>query len=181
MSLMNLEKAAKKYESEPMKGNIARLIDFDRYHCLLAGKMTAALELQRRYPCFPSAFLEWLQLCDGGLLFDTVMLSSKGHDAALDLDFDTYEDFNSDRARAELGLPDGYVVFALRSYGDVLCFHAEKDDGKVYLWDVEEGAFSESWDTFADWITEEIDTGVRLIADEVLDPLSIKAGDADDE
>ena len=89
--------------------------------------------------------------------------------------------FNNDRARDELGLPDGYVVFALRSYGDVLCFHEEEGDGKVYLWDIEEGAFTEIWDSFTDWITEEIDDGVRLIADGVLEPLSIKAEDTDDE
>ena len=33
MSFMNLEKATAKNETEPMKGNISRLVDFDIYHC----------------------------------------------------------------------------------------------------------------------------------------------------
>jgi hypothetical protein len=176
MSFMNLAKAAAKYTDEPMKGNIQRLTDFDAYHCLIAGSLGTSLKLQDKYPCFPMAYLDWTKICDGGLLFDTVMLSTKGHDDKLDLDFDTYDDMNSADAYSDFNLPEGYVVFAMRSYGDPICFNANEKDGKVYLWDKENADFSDIWDTFADWLTEEIDDGVKLIADDVLEPLSIKAG-----
>lgn len=181
MSFMNIEKAASVYKDEPMKGNMERLRDFDLYHCLLAGRLGTSLKLQEKYPCFPVAYLEWIKICDGGLLFDTVLLSSKGHDDSLDLDFDTYDDLNTDDVHAELGLPEGYIVFALRSYGDPICFNANEKDGKVYLWDVENGEFSDIWDSFADWMTEEIDDAIRLIAEDALSPLEIKLGGDVDE
>ena len=172
MGFMDLAKAQKVYTEEPMRGNIERLLDFDEYHCLLSGRAGIAIKLQKKYPGLPQSYLSWLQYCDGGLLFDTVLLSSEGHDKVLDLDFDTYEDMNSEEVYAEYGLPEGYTVFAVRSYGDPICFKSQ--DEKVYLWDSEEQEFSDIWDTFEDWITEEIDDGIQLIADDALDPLEIK-------
>ncbi len=181
MSFMNLESAAAEYGSEPMKGNVERLTDFDLYHCLLQGSMHTAIQTLRRYPGLPADYLKWLKYCDGGLLFDTVLLSSKGHDDDLDLDFDTYEDMNSEEAKTGFALPEGYFVFAMRSYGDPICFNQKEKDGKVYLWDIDEQEFTDIWDSFADWLTEEIDDSVRLIADEALEPLEIKLGGEEDE
>ena len=181
MSFANLEKLSAKFDSELMAGNLRRLLDFDVYHCLLAGSLSTSIKLQNKYRCFPADYLGWLTVCDGGLLFDTVMLSSVGHDAALDLDFDTYEDLNSAESMEAFGLPEGYVVFAMRSYGDPICFHAESKDGKVYLWDVEKQEFSDIWDSFEDWLTEEIDDAIELIAEDALEPLEIKLdGDGDE-
>ena len=181
MSFMNIEKAAKKYVSEPMKGNVERLKDFDIFHCLLSGSVEKSFELQKKYNCFPLEFLDWLKFCDGGLLFDTVMLTTNKHDDDLDLDFDTYDDMNSEEAYSDFKLPEGYVVFAMRSYGDPICFKKDKKDKKVYLWDVEKEDFTDIWYSFQDWLTEEIDDGVRLIADGVLEPLNIKDSGEDDE
>ena len=181
MSFINLEKAAAKYTDEPMKGNIERLIDFDVFHCLLAGGMSAAVKLQTKYPFLPVEYLDWLRICDGGLLFDTVILSSKSHDEKLDLDFDTYEDMNSDQAKSDYDLPDGFMVFAMRSYGDPICFNVKEKDGKVYLWNIEEKEFTDIWDSFADWMTEEIDDAVNLIAEDALEPLDIKLDGESDE
>lgn len=181
MSFINIKKAAAAYETEPMKGNVERLADFDAYHCLWSGSLGASIKLQEKYPCLPVDYLNWVKVCDGGLLFDTVLLSSRGHDDKLDLDFDTYDDMNSDEAYSELNLPEGFVVFAMRSYGDPICFNLNEKDGKVYLWDVENGDFSDIWDSFADWITEEIDDAIRLIAEDALAPLEVKLGGDGDE
>ena len=181
MGLMNLNKAASKYTSEPMKGNIERLVTFDLYHCLLAGGLSTSIRLQDKYSCFPSEYLEWLKVCDGGLLFDTVILSSKAHDDELNLDFDSYDEVNAEEGHLGTALPAGYVIFAMRSYGDLICFSHNKTDDKVYLWDIENGAFSNTWNSFTDWITEEIDDGIKLIADEVLDPLNLKLEESGDE
>ena len=181
MSFCNLGKAKKKYTEEPMKGNVERLIDFDAYHCLLSGGMGAAVKVQEKLTCVPAAFLDWLKICDGGLLFDTVLLSTKEHDAELDLDFDTYDELNSGKALSEFGLPEGYAIFAMRSYGDPICFNVSARDGKVYLWDVENQEFSDIWDSFEDWLTEEIDDAVSLIAEGVLESLGVKNGGDTDE
>lgn len=181
MSFVNLEKFAAKFNSKLMKGNIDRLVEFDAYHCLLAGSLGTSIKLQEKYRCLPTEYLDWLKICDGGLLFDTVILSTIGHDANLNLDFDTYDDMNSDEAIRSFGLPEGYIVFAMRSYGDPICFNSNTKDGKVYLWDVENKEFTDIWDSFEDWLTEEIDDAVRLIAEDSLEPLNIKLGGEDDE
>lgn len=43
------------------------------------------------------------------------------------------------------------------------------------------GEFSDIWDSFADWLTEEIDDAIRLIAEDALTPLEIKLGGDCDE
>ena len=181
MSFINIEKAASTYSTEPMKGNVERLETFDKYHCLLAGSLAASIKLQEVYGNLPIEFLNWIKVCDGGLLFDTVLLSTKGHDDKLDLDFDTYDDMNSSEAYSEFGLPEGYVIFGIRSYGDPICFNVRESDGKVYLWDVEKEEFTDIWNSFSDWLTEEIDDAIKLIAEDALDPLGIKLGGGTDE
>ena len=50
MSFFNVKKAAVAYESEPMKGNIERLADFDAFHCLLSGSLGTSIKLKEKYP-----------------------------------------------------------------------------------------------------------------------------------
>ncbi|MCQ2466619.1 MAG: SMI1/KNR4 family protein [Clostridia bacterium] len=182
MSCVNFEKYSNKYSEEPMKGNIERLVDYDLFHCLLKGGMSAGIKVAGTYKNVPKSLLDWIAICDGGQLFDTVMLSTKDHDKDIDLDFDTYEEINNDtELKSSMRLPDGYVIFAIRSYGDPICFSTTPEDDKIYLWDCENGEFSDIWETFEDWLTEEIDEGIHLIADDVLEPLNIKLGGDIDE
>ena len=165
------------FSDEFMKGNVERLDLFNVYHCLLGASDSSVARAKEVLGSLPASFLEWMKYCDGGLLFDTVMLSTQGYDDELDLDFETFEDYNSEEVRSDMGLPEDYSVFALRSYGDPICFNTFLNDGKVYLWNVEKGLFEEIWDTFEDWLTEEIDVGVQLIGEEILDPLDITLGE----
>ena len=181
MGFMDLKLAAETYTKEPMKTNIKCLLDFDEFHCLLAGNEKIAAHIRKEYAGLPAEYMEWLSLCDGGILFDTVMLSSKQHDDDLDLDFDTYDELNSQESKSAYDLPEGYVIFAILSYGDPVCFSEDEKDEKIYLWDAENKEFSDIWNSFADWFTEEIDDAVQLIAEEVLDPMGIKLNVDDDE
>lgn len=181
MSFVSLSKLKEKYTAGLMKDNIENLEEFDAFHCLLSGSMSSSLKVQELFGTTSQQFMDWIKVCDGGLLFDTVMLSTKEYDKDLELEFDTYEEFNSDEAKKEFSLPEGYTVFAFRSYGDPICFNTQKNDGKVYLWNVEKQEFDDIWDSFEDWLTEEIDEAVSLIADGSLEPLGIKIGGEDDE
>ena len=176
MSFMDLKKAAKKYPKENMKGNIECLVEFGEYHCLLAGSDKVAQKVKEKYPGFPDEYIEWIKLCDGGLLFDTPMLSTCTHDKKLDLDFETYEDYNTPECYQDYKLPEGYTIFAVRSDGPVVCFNTKTKDGKVYQWDPETEDFTDIWDTFEDWMTEMINISLKLIADGVLEPMAIKEG-----
>lgn len=177
MGILDNSLLAGSFASEVMKENAQRLEIFDIYHCLRRASFSSAIKAQEQLGTIPKSFLEWMKICDGGLLFDTVMLSSKAHDNELDLDFATFEDYNTTEAREEMLLPDGYSVFAVKSYGDPICFNTLKNDGKVYLWNVENAEFDEIWDSFEDWLTDEIDVAILLIGDDVLEPLEIKLGD----
>ena len=181
MGFLNTDKLIHKYTTEPMKGNAERLKEFDAYHYLLAGGMSTSLYVKQFFKNVPDDFLSWSKVCDGGMLFDTTLLSSKEYDAGTDIEFDTYEALNTAEFLTDRKVPEGYKIFAVRSYGDVLCFSENAGDECVYLWDIEEEEFSEIWDTFTDWLTEEIDESLELIAEGILDPLPIKMGGDSDE
>lgn len=174
MGFVDLDKLAKKYTDGQMKENVDDLIEFDPYHCLLSGNIISSSKVQKLLGTLPDQFVQWLNICDGGMLFCTVMLSSKGYDSELDLEFETYEEANSQEAKDYFGLPKGFAVFAIKNYGDPLCFNVKENDGKVYHWNVDEKDFDEIWDSFEDWMTEEIVDALDLIAEDVLDPLGIK-------
>jgi hypothetical protein len=174
MGFVNLNALKKKYPAGTMKENVDNLIEYDIFHCLLRGSITASSKVKSILGEVPEQFLEWIKVCDGGLLFDTVMLSTTEHDSILNLDFDTYEELNSDNGKAFFKLPEGFVIFALRSYGDPLCFDVDEPDGRVYLWNVENEVFDEYWESFEDWMSDEICDAVNLIADDVLEPLGVK-------
>lgn len=177
MGILDHQSLLRSFASDVMKENVERLEIFNIYHCLRKSSFSSAIKAQEKLGKIPTSFLEWMKYCDGGLLFDTVMLSSKGYDKELDLDFETFDEYNTKDAKVAMTLPDGYSVFAIRSYGDPICFNSETNDGKVYLWNIEKSIFEEIWDSFEDWLTDEIDCAIQLIGEEVLDPLDIKLGD----
>ena len=116
MGFMNLQEAAAKYVSEPMRTNIEQLIQFDLFHCLLAGSVDTSLEVRENYPGFPEDYLEWVKLCDGGILFDTTLFSTRGYDGKLKLHFETYDEFNDSETYLAYGIPEGYEVFGKYDY-----------------------------------------------------------------
>ena len=177
MGILDHQILLRTFTSDVMKENVERLEIFNIYHCLRKASLSAAIKAQGVLGKIPSSFLGWMKYCDGGLLFDTVMLSSKGYDEDLDLEFETFEEYNTKDMKDRMELPAEYSVFAFRSYGDPICFHSENNDGKVYLWNVEKSVFEEIWDTFEDWLTDEIDSAIQLIGEGVLEPLAIKLGD----
>lgn len=181
MGFLNINKLYNKYNEEPMLGNVKRLDNFDDYQCLLSGSVSSSIKVKELFGRLPDEYLEWCKVCDGGLLFDTTLLSTKTHDSKLNLDFDSLFDINTDEFYEERGIPKEYGIIAIRSYGDLICISKESDDQRIFLWGIDEASFTEAWDSFTDWITEEIDDGVSLIAEGVLEPLAIKIGGDDNE
>ena len=177
MGILDNQLLLRSFKSDVMKENVERLEIFNIYHCLRKSSFSSAIKAQEKLGKIPTSFLEWMKYCDGGLLFDTIMLSTKGYDEELDLDFETFDEYNTNDVKCEMALPEGYSVFAIRSSGDPICFNYETNDGKVYLWNIEKSIFEEIWDSFEDWLTDEIDSAIQLIGEEVLEPLDIKLGD----
>ena len=170
-----------KYESvnqicnnECMKENIRRLKNYDAFHCLLAGSAKSANAVNKRIVGLPVSFLEWLEVCNGGMLFDTAMLTTVTYNRELNLSFETYGDYCDVTLRKTKRISDDWFVFATAVHSDVFFFDMGKKDGKVYQWDVELYKVYAEWDNFEDWLTAQINEAVVLIANGDLEPLDIK-------
>jgi hypothetical protein len=174
MAFVKYESLNKTYPAGRMKENVRRLKDYNVFHCLLAGSAERADAVKKRVPDLSKDFLNWLNVCDGGMLFDTAMLTTKSHDAELDLPFETYGSYYNAELRKEKGILDDWFVFAVAVHSDVFFFDMDKKDGKVYQWDIEERKIYATWASFEDWMTDQINEAVSLIANEKLEPLDIK-------
>ena len=174
MAFVNYELLTQAYPTGRMKENIRRLKDFDLFHCLLAGSIERAAAVKNRVADLPEDFLKWLNICDGGMLFDTAMLTTKSNDTELDLNFETYGNYYDTELRKEKNISSDWFVFATAVHSDVFFFDMGKKDGQVYQWDVEERNIYAIWPTFEDWLTDQINEAVAFIANEELEPLDIK-------
>jgi len=183
MPSVNYGKMFNKYSAGRMYENVRRLQDYDVFHCLLAGDNDRCSAVKKRVSYLPGDFLSWLEVCDGGMLFDTTMLTTKSHDDELNLSFETYGIYLNTELRKGRNFSDDWFIFAVAVHSDVFFFDQVKKDGKVYQWDVEEQKIYAVWLTFEDWLTDQINEAVELIADEQLEPLDIKLeaeADSDD-
>jgi len=173
MAFLNY-KMTQKYTSEPMKDTIRRLKDYDVYHCLLGGNKERSGAVRMRIPDLPEGFYQWLEVCDGGKLFDITMLTTVSYDPDLDLHFKTYDQFPSDIERLDMKLHDDYFVFGYTVLTDLFFFDSGKKDGRVYQWCSDDKKVYASWDSFEDWLAYQVDDAVLLIADGTLEPMDIK-------
>lgn len=175
MTMMKLEYSKMREEfkgNEMMLDCIENLQEFEEFHYLLASDENMKNNIVSQYSIKNEQLEKWLKYCDGGLLFDTVLLSKQAYDKEKDLEFDSYDDYNKDKET--YGLDEKFCIIGFRSYGDIICVNTEEHDNKVYLLNVETGEFDDIWDSFTDWITEEIDDAIKLIGEEALDPLPAK-------
>jgi hypothetical protein len=177
MSFVNYDKLQMKYLDGRMRENVLRLQEFDVFHCLLASDENRAKAIRQRISNLPDDFCNWVDVCDGGMLFDTELLSTKTEDNDLELEFSTYAEYNKDAATGEQNIPGRVFVFAVAVHSDLYYFNLDNNNGAVYQWDVEEQDVYAEWGSFEDWLTEQIDEALDLIAREELDPLDIKIGD----
>jgi len=181
MAFVNYELLSTKYATGSMSENIRLIKEFDIFHCLLASSPERVEAVKKRVANLPDDFLKWLEICDGGLLFDTIMLTTKSYDETLDLNFYTYGDFFNAELRQSINLSKDWFVFAIAVHDDMYFFDMGKKDGQVYQWDVEENTIYAYWSTFEDWLSDQIHEAIELIADELLNPMGIKMEVIDNE
>lgn len=177
MPFINYDLLSEQYSDNKMKENVRKLKDYDIFHCLLAGNDERRDAVTRRVLGLPQDFLKWLGACDGGVLFDVTMLSTKSYDEALDLSFETYGDYYNSDLREVKQIQNDWFVFGVAIHADLYFFDMSKNDGRVYQWDVDEFKLYAYWPTFEDWLTDQIGEAIELIANEELEPLDIKLED----
>lgn len=181
LSLEYLRRLAAEYEL--LACALKRLEDTQMYHLLRSSSISNGSKISNMLsgmsPENKRQYVKWMSVCDGGLLYETTLLSLNAYDPQLDMDFDDLESNNTLQAYRELSLPEkGYFVIGMRSYGDPICLGM--NDGKVYLYNLEEDDFTEIWDTFFDFLADETDEYMELLADGELDPIPLKLQGDDD-
>ena len=178
MALLDYDNARQVYQdNEDMLETINRMEKFDEFHLLRNGNMVISDQLKMKFSHIPSAVLLWYRVCNGGLLFASTLLSMDNYDNELDLDFASFDENNKEENYKTLGLPEGYYIIGLRSYGDPIC--VSKDNDKVYLWNVEEQDFDTIWDSFNDFLGDETDASIEMISDGSLEPIPYKLDNTD--
>ena len=164
------------YDTGAMLENIAKLRYFDPFHCLLEGNEKRLNAVKKKVSGLPPDFLKWLNACDGGMLFDTTLLSTKPYIEELGLHLGAYSFYIKPEVRNSLNLSNDWFVFAVAIHSDIYFFDLAKSDNKVYQWDIEDKKTYTHWDSFEDWISDQINEAISLIAIEKLMPYSIKLG-----
>lgn len=179
MAFFDYGKAANKYRNdELMMETLKRLRSFDEYHCLRNSNLLVGGRVGEKLPRANQQYIGWMTVCNGGLLFDTTLLSETAMDRELDIEFSSLEEYNNEEIYGEMELPEGYYIIGIRSYGDPICL-SSKDD-QVYLWDCEENDFTTVWKDFYNFLADEVDTAIDLIANDDLDPIPLKMDGVDE-
>ena len=174
MAFVSYDAFEKKYPSGEMAENIRRLKEMDSYHCLLAGGIRQMEIVKTMAPNLPKDFFSWLEVCDGGMLFDTALLTTSKYDPALDLNFDDYSIFMAQEIRLDNSISENWFVFARAIHSDIYFYDLSKKDGHIYQWDIESQQLHQEWPSLAKWLAHRIDEAVELIKDGFLDPMDIK-------
>lgn len=68
------------FKDDYMTENVGLLEVFNKYHCLRKSSTETIAKVKEILGSIPHSFEEWLKYCDGGLLFDTTILSTEEYD-----------------------------------------------------------------------------------------------------
>lgn len=115
----------------------------------------------------PTNYKQWLLKNNGGELFATPVgtniagiLGSKEREKGT-----FYLEDNFDN-RKRVGVPNYIFMIADTCDGNIIGFDLQRtnlEDGVVVYWNHETNEFDEEWDSFEDWINDEMETGKMLI------------------
>ncbi len=171
MGFIKYELLNKTYENDPhMIEVINGIKQLDKYH-LLRNCEHPSKKLEE-LPASMNEYVKWMKCCDGGYLFSTSLLSFDGYDQDLHQEFNTFDAVNSKENYSTYGLPDGFFIIALLNYGDPVCMTSK--DKKVRLWGTEENMFITTWNSFADYLGDELNEAIDMVHNGSLSPIPLK-------
>lgn len=170
--IMN-EKAINNCRNKELLLVLQQLKKYEKYCNLLEGDLGTYVKTHDRVGNMPSQLKEWLKIFDGGLLFTTSMFSTRDKEKGKFNRILTFAEVNSPEFKKENGIPEEIVCFAMTNYGNYYCYVSSEDGECVYEWDAEQNALTVKWDSFSEWLGEQIEFAESLIQDELLDPLEV--------
>ena len=173
--LLDCARLLENFRGTPLEKTCELLNQFDLYHLLFKQPISVALNPGPLMSSAPEDYKKWSKLCAGGSLQVCELLGERGVDTTTGLTYEKFDEY--EEAGRTAGLPAEYLVFAVANFGDYYCFHMPADgskDDRVYQWGLDEGEFVLYWDSFSDWLSEQVDSWVEMIADDELDPIGFK-------
>lgn len=153
-----------------------KLSRFDLYHLLVSQSSSDPCSGAEWLKQAPEDYLDWIDICGGGSLQICELLGENTIDIDTELPLESYGEYEKSARDDEL--PDGYHIFAVADFGDYYCFKVSGDetaDPKVYQWGLHEGEFVYVWDSFSEWLSEEVAIWVDMIETNVLTEIPMKA------
>lgn len=166
----NIEKSSLHCPDANIKRVMNKLIPYNRY--LYFHETT-----QEEYKNFidgvsgekPEQIKAWYSMFNGGILFDTIFLSTVCTDSNVMLTLIRFKNLDTPMRRAQMELPVHMTPFAVSSFGDVYCYN-NQGLNEIYQWSISKHEFVYKWMNFATWLNEEISTAIDLVTENILIP-----------
>lgn len=168
--IMN-EKAINSCKNPELLSVLRELKKYEKYCNLLDGDIGTYVKTHDKIGNMPTQLKEWLKIFDGGLLFTTSMFSTRNCEKGKFNSILTFSEINSSEFKNENDIPEEIVCFAMTNYGNYYCYVSGEDGECVYEWDAEETALVLKWNSFSEWLSEQIEFAESLIQDDLLDQL----------
>ena len=168
--IINSKNIAKCADAE-LRAVLQKLQKYEKYCKLLDGDIGTYVKTFDEIGKMPNQLKEWLKVFDGGLLFTTSMFSTRNQAAGKFNRLLSFSEVNSPEFKKENNIPQAIMSFAMTNYGNYYCYVADEGGSCVYEWDADQNALTVKWDSFAQWLEEQIDFAQSLIEDELLDPV----------
>lgn len=149
---------------------LSRLLNYNRYFNLLKSDVCSYKNTYDYIGKMPNQFKDWIKLFDGGLLFTTSMFSTKKK-AGVFSKLLTFSEINSIDFKLENNIHPDVICFAMTNYGNYYCYVKNENSECIYEWDTERCALIIKWNSFAEWLNDQMDFADSLIQDDLLDPI----------
>ena len=167
------EKVINNCKSQELMKILKQLKKYEKFCNLLDGDLGTYVLIHDKIGNMPSQLKEWLKIFDGGLLFTTSMFSTRDKEKGKFHRILTFDEINSSEFKKENGIPEEIICYAMTNYGNYYCYVSGEESECVYEWDTEQKALILKWNSFSEWLGEQIEFAESLIQDDLLDPVEV--------
>lgn len=149
---------------------LCRLKEYEAYCDLLNGDLALYSQPSTLFEQMPQQLKEWINIFDGGLLFSITMFLMRDKEPDKHNCLIHFDDINDCVFKEQSGIHPSLVCFAMTNYGNYYCYVPSERSECVYEWDIEQSALILKWNSFAEWLNEQIDFAESLIQENILLP-----------
>jgi len=169
--MFNYSSAIARCNDNAIRINLKKIEAYKEYSYLYSATGMEYAKFLEMFPDAPAAIKTWYKFANGGLLFDTLLLSTRTFIPELSSPFVSLSTYNCSTARLLSALPDNLAVFAVASFGDLYCFDLH-GSSEVFQWSTTEHRVAARWPSFSLWLHQELTGAIELITEGILFPIA---------